>query len=181
MEHAEVVVAPYRVLSCGGEPPELYEHYRKHAVLLEEFELSSSDGKFCFFAVGQQLDWPDLVVAQRYQPAGYGFCPGILIVPETATVFIGAGVRLLAYTLNTKPERLWIDQADVGFWSWSRFGEFVLMAAELELAAWTTRADKLWSTFVEPPWGFSVSGDTVNLDIVGAKSTFNIATGPYAG
>ena len=69
----------------------------------------------------------------------------------------------------------------MGFWSWSRFGEFVLMAAELELAAWTTQAEKLWSTFVEPPWDFSVSGDTVNLDVMGTKSTFNIATGPQAG
>jgi hypothetical protein len=181
VEHAEVVVPPYLVLTCGGELPELYEHYRKHATLLEEFDLASSEGRFCFFGVGRQLDWPDLVVAQRYHPAGYGFYPGILVVPETATVFIGAGERLLAYKLNTNPERLWIDQADVGFWSWSRFGEYVLMAAELELAAWSIHGKKLWSAFVEPSWSFSVSASTVELDVMGKKSTFDIATGPKAG
>lgn len=171
-------MAPYRVLSCGGELPELYDLYRQHAALVEEFELASPDGEPCFFAIGDQLTWPDLVVAQRYQPAGSGFEPGVLVVPETATVFIGAGTRLLAYTLNTKPERLWIDQADFGFWSWSRFGEFVLMAAELELAAWDLRGKKLWSTFVEPPWTFSVSGSALNLDVMGEKTTFEIAIGP---
>lgn len=51
-------------------------------------------------------------------------------------------------------------------------------SAELELAAWDIRGNKLWSTFVEPPWSFVVDGDTIKLDVMGALSTFSVRTGP---
>ena len=79
-----------------------------------------------------------------------GFDPGLLLVPETGVLFLGAGERLLAYGLD-QPRRLWEDTAEVGFWGWGRFGETVLMSAELELAAWDTSGRKLWTTSVEPP------------------------------
>jgi hypothetical protein len=75
--------------STGGD------FYREHARLAEEFDLDSTGGATCFFGVGDaSADSPTLVVAQRYVPAGYSFYPGILIVPETGVVFIGAGERL---------------------------------------------------------------------------------------
>jgi hypothetical protein len=75
-------------------------------------------------------------------------------------------------------EHLWIDTADCGFWSWSRFGDYVLMSAELELAAWTYDGVKLWSTFVESPWSYSVAHDVVMLDVMGNESSFPLAAGP---
>lgn len=71
-----------------------------------------------------------------------------------------------------------MDRADVGFWSWSQHGEFVLMSAELELAAWTAAGVKQWSTFVEPPWSFTVAEGTVALDVMGRTTVFPIAAGP---
>lgn len=102
----------------------------------------------------------------------------VLIVPETATVFVGAGERLLAYRLEPHPERLWMDQAFFGFWSWARFDGVVLMSSELELTAWTIDGRKLWSTSVEPPWTFDVADGRVALDVMGTKSSFDLTTGP---
>lgn len=181
MYHSEIVISPFRVLACASELPASYESYRRHAEVLDEFDLSSQEGAPCFFAVGRRAGWPELVVAQRFRPAGSGFYPGLLVVPETATVFIGAGERLLAYGLDPSPRRLWVDHADMGFWSWSRFGEFILMSAELELAAWTRAGVKLWSTFVEPPWQYDVVNDIVHLDVMGTMSSFDIARGPSSG
>lgn len=174
--HSEIVIAPYRVLACTGELPQLYSHYRERADLVEEIDLASDDG-LSFFAVGRD-EWPSLVVTQRFSPSGYGNYPGILIVPETATAFIGAGERLLAYRLDPRPARLWMDTADCGFSRWSRHGEFALMSAELELAAWTTSGTKLWTMFVEPPWEYTVVDETVQLDVMGTQSSFPIAVGP---
>jgi hypothetical protein len=101
-----------------------------------------------------------LVVTQRYAPAAGGFHPGALLVPETQRLFIGAGRRLLCYDL-AGPARLWEDEADFGFWSWSRYGEVVLMMAELELAAWTIEGQKLWSRLADPPWEYRVEGTAV--------------------
>jgi len=52
------------------------------------------------------------------------------------------------------------------------------MSAELEMAAWDTRARKLWSTFVEPPWDYQVDGGLVHLDVMGTRSDLPIASGP---
>jgi hypothetical protein len=54
------------------------------------------------------------------------------------------------------------------------------MSAELELVAFDLRAKKLWTTFVEPPWTYSVEGDAVHLDVMGKKSVFSIQRGPDA-
>ena len=52
------------------------------------------------------------------------------------------------------------------------------MSAELELAAWRTTGEKLWTWFVEPPWDYNVVNGEVNLDIMGDKSTFSLEKGP---
>jgi hypothetical protein len=166
----------YTVL-CSAGLPEIYQHYVERARLTEEFDLRESDGEICFLGVGRGSSWPFLVVAQRYAPAGYGFNPGILLIPETDVVLVGAGDRLLAYDL-VAPKRLWEDAADCGFWSWARNQTYVLMSAELELAAWDLQGKKLWSTFVEPPWEYEVNDGLVELDVMGNKSSFPVSLGP---
>ena len=106
-----------------------------------------------------------------------GFSPGVLVVPETDVLFVGAGERLLAYDL-AHPARLWEDVAKVGFWGWARYGDVVVMSAELELAAWDIEGTKLWTTFVEPPWSYEVTDDILKLDIMGVKSEFSLGRGP---
>ena len=92
-------------------------------------------------------------------------------------LFAGAGTRLLAYSLRDRPRRLWEDAADLGFWHWSVHPSAVLMASEVELAAWTRDGTKPWTTFVEPPWSYQVTGDQVQLDVMGKKTEFPLSTG----
>lgn len=160
------------------EFPDIYSLYHDKANLAEEFDLGNVEEALCFVAVTRRSEWPPLLsVAQRYSPAGYSFYPGVLLVPETSVLFIGAGERLLAYDLQT-PKRLWSDTADCGFWSWQRHGAFVLMSGELEFAAWTAQGKKLWTMFVEPPWEYMVEGDMVDLEVMGNKRRFPILSGP---
>jgi len=178
---AEIVFCcdQYAVRASGDGLPSLYSEYVRHAVLSEDFGVGSAEGTTLFFAAtSSSRNWPDLVVALRFDPGpGSGFHPGILLVPERDLLFVGAGTSLLAYKLSPV-RRLWDDVAACGFWGWRRHGEIVLMSAELELAAWDIDGRKLWSTFVEPPWSYEVHGDRVALDVMGRKSNFVAAVGP---
>jgi hypothetical protein len=99
-----------------------------------------------------------------------------MLAPETHLLFLGARTRLLAYDPENQC-RLWKDVGEFGFGSWDRYVDVILMSAELEMAAWDTRGKKLWSTFVEPPWSYSVHAGAVKLEIMGTISVFPMSTG----
>jgi hypothetical protein len=175
-----VSVGEYEVCCQAEGLPAMLSEYQQHAALSQDFGVAGEpDSSVCFVSVGRVQQWPSLVVIQPYAPAGFGFFPGVLLVPETHRLFIGAGRRLLAYDVS-EPARLWEDEADCGFWSWSRHGSVVLMAAELELAAWDLSGCKLWSRFVEPPWEFAVSGEVVAVDVMGSVSRVHLRSGEPA-
>lgn len=175
--HDQPDPGPYQVSCSQGTIPALRDDYLERAELIECFDLTG-EGEYLFVAVSPLSGaWPFLVVEQRYRPHLGGFDPGILLIPETGLLLVGAGERLLAYSL-TGPRRLWEDQANTGFWHWDRQDDIVLMAAELELAAWDLDARKLWTTFVEPPWTYKVENGMVDLDVMGTRSRFPLATGP---
>jgi hypothetical protein len=169
------------IVSMKEEVP---DHYDKHAILVEEFGLEHMDSSAFYFEV-QRGDWPMLCVAQRYSPNHWaGSYPGVLLLPDTGILFVGAGERLLAYDLK-HPKRLWEDmrEAGFGFHRWRRHGDVVVMSAELGLAAWDTQGVKLWSApedgvFIEPPWEYRVESGIVTLDVMGAIYTFPLQTGP---
>jgi len=168
-----VSLGEYEV-SCGTDGlPIIHDRYEREAKLAERFGEEDRDTRAtCFCAVAHRGEaWPYLTITQRYSPDfTVGFYPGLLLVPETHVLFLGAGRRLLAYDLSA-PSRLWEDEADSGFWFWSRYGGFVLMAAELELAAWTVSGRKLWSRFVEPPWSYQVERSSVVVKVEGWQIT----------
>ena len=175
-----VSIGEYELCCQAGGLPAMLSEYRQRAALAEDFGVAGEAGpSVCFVSVGRPQQWPFLVVVQRYWPAGCGFRPGVLLVPETHRLFVGAGRRLLGYDLS-RPARLWEDEADCGFWSWSRHGSVVLMAAELELAAWDVGGGKLWSRFVEPPWEFAVAGEVVAVDVMGVVSHVRLRSGHEA-
>jgi hypothetical protein len=163
--------------------PGTYDTFRRKAVLVEEIGIdgpyAERDSDVCFVAVSADgAPWPALVVAQRYSPAGAGCDPGVALPDGGDVVFIGAGERLLAYRLGSEPVRMWEDSCDLGFFCWAIHGDTVVMSAELELAAWTAGGTKLWSTFVEPPWTYSVEGARMRLDMMGTISQFPLRRGP---
>lgn len=161
--------------------PVVDELYREHASLIEHrvSDVAGYREHFLYLAVSRDdRKFPFLVVSQYYWPGpDAGFYPGVLLLPETSLLFVGAGERLLAYQLD-QTALLWEDSANMGFWGWEKYQDVLLMSAELELAAWNMRGEKLWSTFVEPPWSYSLDGATIHLEVMGAKASFPLYEGP---
>ena len=181
----QIALAGY-TLALGERLPDGDDPDCSHAALEERFDVAASPGRR-HASTPNELhvqvrhhtvwpQWPFLCVALCYDREGGG-APGVLLVPETGLLFIGAGERLLAYHLHG-PARLWEDHADTGFHAWQRHDDLVVMAAELGLAAWDVRGVKRWSTFVEPPWSYQVNGSTVRLDVMGRLSSFSLESGP---
>jgi hypothetical protein len=165
----KVATGPLAVFRRDPDRPRTVDHFPEtdgdHAGYLS---VAVDDG---------QENWP-LLVTQTYSPTGPGFEPGVLLAPETGMVFIGAGTRLLGYRSTASEwHQIFVDEVEVGFWNWRRHDDIVLMSAELELAAWSLEGTKLWSRFVEPPWGYTVTGDQIHLDVMGAHSQFSTRTG----
>jgi hypothetical protein len=173
---AFVSIGSYEVFD-SRDYPAAWEHYCRRAGLIED----NADGDGARLVVGIRAEPrtdPQLLVATRYAPSVGGFAPGVLLVPETDTAWIGAGTKLLAYRLGTAPSRLWVDTAEVGFWSWRRHGSTILMSAELELVAWDLDGNKLWTRPVEPPWSYTVADDQVTLDVIGNAVRFGLREAP---
>ncbi len=174
-----VTIQGWEVEIEDGELPTDFATYLEKAQFVDQVDINNPDGRFLFLGIseGQTNEcWPSLVLAQKYQDAQQSFKPGILLLPNTCLLFVGAGERLLCYDLVGK-RRLWEDQTDFGFWGWSQTGDFVLMSAELEFSVWDQHGKKLWSTFVEPPWDFQVRDDIVELDVMGATRRHRLTDG----
>lgn len=170
-----VACGEYTIACTPAGLPAAYDAFKQHARLAEEIDLD--DSACCVWVTRNGEAWPTLVVAQGGLIHGAGFGVGALVVPETRILLLGAGERLLAYHLEPVG-RLWEDKTELGFFDWKRHGDVIVMAAELELAAWDTAGSKLWTTFVEPPWSYEVNDGAVELDVMGTKRRFPLRTGP---
>lgn len=172
----------YTVSGTIGSVPTIYSELVGHARFHDDFGIKGADGTALVVTVeSAAAHWPELVVSQRFDPGPEaGFHPGALLVPETHLLVLGAGERLLAYDLRAV-KRLWEDVANTGFWSWKRHGDVIVMSAELELAAWDIEGKKLWTMFVEPPWGYDVQDSRLYLEVMGQESDFDLKIGPEAG
>ncbi|MEQ7011327.1 hypothetical protein ABN028_34695 [Actinopolymorpha sp. B17G11] len=160
------------------EYPPIWHSYCAHAELVDEDNAADRDSALLVAGVRRaEREWPGLVLALRYAPSQGGFAPGVLVVPESQVAFVGAGTVLRAYRISPEAERLWSDEAELGFWSWRQHGSTVVMSAEVGLAAWDIDGTKLWTRFVEPPWSYSVDGRLLTLDVMGSVATFDLRTG----
>ncbi|MEO7720030.1 MAG: hypothetical protein ABIY70_27905 [Capsulimonas sp.] len=173
----QISIAPYDLLCLPNGLPPLYEKYAKRAQLSEEIGLDDPHGPLAFLAVRRGAGWPFLTLALRYHATGLSVLPGALLIPETATLFVGAGLRIFAYDLNA-PARLWDEELSSALWSWARHGDYVLMRAEGELAVWDLQGRKQWARMVEPPWDYWVEDGVLHLDEMGEEYTFALSTGP---
>ena len=169
----ETAVGAWGVLTAHGMPL-ILDEYRSRAGLSEQFPGDPDDDGGVFVAIARPgEDWPGLVVTQRWGPTGAGFRPGVLIVPESGRVFIGAGTRILCYRDDAGSwKRQWHDTvAYPGFWGWRLHGDVVVMSGEVEMAAWSIDGERLWVEPVEPPWAYEVRGGMVHLDVMGQIRT----------
>jgi hypothetical protein len=171
----------YTLMASVGAVPSSFSECVKHAILYEQAAAHGTEGTLLCFAVSRgSSDWPELALELRFQPGPEaGFHPGFLLIPESGVLLVGAGMHILAYGLSPV-RRISEDVTEAGFLAWRRHGDIVIMSGELELelAGWSVQGQKLWSTFVEPPWSYEIDGDLLVLNVMGATSSFCAAIGP---
>jgi hypothetical protein len=173
----ETAVGGWGILTAAGSPT-ILDEYRERATLEERFTGDPDDDGSLFTAVARPgEDWPSLIVTQRWGPTGAGFRPGVLVVPDSGRVFIGAGMRILCYRDDAGVwRRQWQETAAYpGFWGWRLHGDVVVMSGEIEMAAWTVDGERLWVEAVEPPWSYEVIDGTVHLNVEGRVRAFPLA------
>ncbi len=173
-------IGPYALEWAIGQ--EAYERRRLSTSLVDEIGSAATAKQINTLTVHETETphrTPMLLVVVSHDPWYEGHQPnvGILFVPETHILFVGAGDVVLAYDLHG-PTRLWREEAEYGFWYWQRHDDYVLMAAETELAAWTIHGDKQWETFVEPPYDYIVAAGVVNLTVMDVAVSFALKDGP---
>ncbi|HVJ86552.1 MAG TPA: hypothetical protein VM452_12965 [Caulifigura sp.] len=108
----------------------------------------------------------------------HGFEPGILLIPETGTLFVGASPTIAVYDVAT-PRRL-VHDNDIWFYDWARHGDIVLMSSEMELAGFSLDGDRLWTEYIDPPWSMRVENDVVEIRRPTATSRLLLKTGQPA-
>jgi hypothetical protein len=159
-----------------GPLPDPYSTYARHASYVDDIDTEETQGIPLFVSVSSDASsTPDLISTQRYKP-GNGLSVGCLLVPEKAHLFIGAGEKIVCYDVAAS-KRLWIETTPHGFWRWVQIDDYIIMSAEIEFAVWNTVGEKLWSTFVEPPWTFTASKWVIKFDIMGKKQYRKLADG----
>jgi hypothetical protein len=161
-------------LTVDNKFSSIYDEYHKRATLVEVFPYETEQS-LCVITLSQGNNWPFLVIVQGYEDYDNQFHPGILLIPETSLLFIGAGTRLLTYTWDP-PRKLW-EETVIGFWRWERYGQFVIMSAELDFFVGDIFGKKLWSTFVEPPWEYRIVDEIIYLNIMGKETAFSLMDG----
>ncbi len=180
--HFEALVGRYRLTWDDGDPASYYTQ-RQRATIVDVIARDDADAHSGVLSVGlSDGSWPFLILRHS------GTVPwaedtlrlDVALIPETHILFVGAHSAVWAYDLR-QPARLWTDTAEMGFLGWQRHGEAVVMSAELELAAWDLQGHKLWSTFVEPPYDYTIVDNRVQLTVMGVLTTFPLDRGPSWG
>jgi hypothetical protein len=154
------------------------DHTRRCLARAKVRKVLNDDGNSELFGLLLSCDEEPLIaVEQRCDPGpAQAFFPGALLTSSGRTLFVGAGRRILAFDAERLVE-LWEDRLVVGFWGWAQHGSVVLMSAETELFAFGEDGRKLWTAFVEPPWGYEARGGSVILDVMGKKTKIDLQTG----
>ena len=170
----------YRIAVQTGKEPDIYDMWLDHASF-KDIDGLAFEGTPIYIGVGQGDEWYDTIIAFRSDPIEYGgFDPGLLVVPETDTLFVGAGTIVRTYDL--KDQRIRFEkELSCGFWGWSRHQDLILMQEELEFGIYTLDGQETWSTFVEPPWTFDIEGDHVKLNVMDEISYRDLKTGELKG
>jgi hypothetical protein len=171
-----VVIGSYELLVHPRSQPNMWNLNTKRARIVENIDDSYNNPLTCFIVVNKNNKGCLFALKLTFEPQG-GVYPGVVLIPETDVLFIGAGETLLAYRLD-EPSKLWHDTNDAGFHSWARYDDVIVMSAELEVAAWNIRGEKLWSMYVEPPYGYTVKNGIVHMDRMEGKLEFPLEAGP---
>lgn len=177
VQTSAVSVGGWTIETSAGGLPSIYEFHRDNAAAVFEFGHASDDAGVSFVGLRRHgADHNEIVIAQRFWPSGSGFDPAALITSDPDRLFVGAGERILYFDLD-RGTLIWEDVVEMGFWGWSLHADVVVMSGELSFTVFDRAGAKLWSTFVEPPWGYECAANTVTLDVMGVKARYRLRSG----
>lgn len=166
----------YKIIVEIGKEPTIFEMWLKHASF-KDIEGLAKDGTPIYIGVGHGKEWYNSIIAFRSDPIDHaGFHPEFLILPETNTLFVGAGTVVKPYDLEGLKKKF-EKELSLGFWGWTRHNDLIVMQEELELGVYTLDGQEIWSTFVQPPWTFEITGNEVKLNVMGEITYRDLKTG----
>lgn len=132
----------YRISNELHKEPTEFELWLEHASFTDVKGLSNA-GSPIYIGVGNEGHWFETVIAFRTEQLDTsGFVPGILVVPETQTLFVGAGETIKIYDLSVKTLKL-EKTTPFGFWGWSRHDDIIIMSAEIEFVVYSLEGGTL--------------------------------------
>lgn len=157
-----ITIDDYTISMIEGDPAEWPIPWQgSGAKLKERLEIAGDRGWWCGLRVDRR-DEPCLKLAIKY-PADVWSEPRVLLVPETAVLFLKVSGRIYLYDLRAGLQ-LAYERMDLPSWRWLRDGDTVLLVAELDLMAWDISGRHLWSTYIEPPHDVTVRDGVVYAD-----------------
>lgn len=166
----------YNIAVQIGKEPDIFDMWLKHSSF-NDMDGLSKEGTPIYIGAGKGEEWYNTVIAFRSDPIDYGgFHPGLLVAPETNTLFVGAGTVIRTYDLKQQKKRF-EKELPCGFWGWIRHNDLVIMQEELQFGIYTLDGQEIWSTYVEPPWTFEIHGGLVTLNVMDEITYRDLRTG----
>ncbi|GCE14137.1 hypothetical protein [Tengunoibacter tsumagoiensis] len=175
----------YKIFLETNQAPKYYrEFFRDDSLLAEEIDIDRTekdplDSNVVFIAAkncGSKKEF-SLTLLLGYSPSDPAFYPELLYVPESQILFIRAGEKILAYQLQV-PQKLFELSVDIGFLSWERYSNYIIMVAEMRMTVWNLAGEQLWTLFVEQPWSYHCHHEMMSFIKDEQVYTFPVATGP---
>ena len=165
----EVGAGGFRVVMSASPPHGLDERR-----VVVDRPSGSEEWEPCHVLVYRAGGAPTLLVIGRLRPE-YG-C-GVHLVEQTGVMFFGCGESVCVYDMATG-QKLHHDITPYVFHSWNRHGDTVVMSGELEVAGYALDGTKRWSSTVESPWDYTVTGERMHTIVMGHRVEFSLHNGP---
>jgi hypothetical protein len=163
-----------------GKAPDILDYYKKHAVFIDDKDLKN-EGTEVYVIISKDFTKPDnSIIAFRTTSLDYaGFRPCLHYEKESQTLFVGAGTVIKTFRLRDN-ELVFEKNYGMGFWRWSKYGDFILQRGEIEFGVFNLSGQLLWDTFVSPPYNVELKEDKVTLTYDDTKDIRLLLTGHKA-
>jgi hypothetical protein len=166
----------YTFLVHVGEKPETFDRWIDRSVFTDLAGLKDR-GTSIYMGIEETDKLDMMVVAFNTQPIDDTFFhPQLFFVPETKTLFVGAGIKAMTFSLK---EKVKISERSLaaGFWYWANHDKFIILVEELEIAVYDHKGHFIWEERAEPPWSYGLEDNILILDIMGNISKHKLDSG----
>lgn len=166
----------YTFLVQVGEKPGSFDRWIDRSVFTDLAGLKDG-GTSIYIGIEETNKWDMMVVAFNTHPIDNSFFyPQLFFIPETKTLFVGAGIKAMTYSLKEKV-KISEGRLSTGFWYWANHDKFIILVGELEIAVYEHKGHFIWKKRAEPPWSYGLEDSIIILDIMGNISKYQLDTG----